>query len=124
MKTYGLRDDQGRLYAFEVPYSLLGRRDICKVIRAIPGAKLVREPRPWWFPTMYSELCEFQFEGVTFVVKDPGSSQRLVSFQRRFWIGPKALRWEGGIVRVKEAFDRARPTGFAAILRTILGYGR
>jgi len=116
-----LRDDQGRLYAFEVPYSLLGRRDICRVIRAIPGAKVVREPRPWRFSPPHSELCEFQFEGVTFVVKDPAYQRFWIG---PFWIGPKALRWEGGIVRVKEAFDRARPTGFAAILRTILGYGR
>jgi len=38
MKVYDLKDDEGRVFAFEVDNSVLGRHGLCRVVRGIPGA--------------------------------------------------------------------------------------
>jgi hypothetical protein len=41
MKIHELKDKEGRVFAFEVPNTLLTRRGLCKLVRSIPGARLL-----------------------------------------------------------------------------------
>ncbi len=101
MKTYDLRDSEGRIYAFEVSNVLLGRRGVCRVVRSIPGAKLTRMPRllSW---CREEEFCAFTVDGETFVAWEPFGDNG------RYWIGPKSARWCPQIEVVKAAFRRTR----------------
>jgi hypothetical protein len=117
MKTWGVRDEAGRMFAFEVRNSIWGRRAVCNVIRAIPGATVVREPRPWRLSTD-DEFCEFELDGVRFVAYEPFGNNN------RFWIGPSPPRWVAGIDRVQDAFNRAEPWRLADVMRAICGLRR
>jgi len=48
MKVYDIRDEQGRVVAFEVENLLLGRRGLARIAASIPGAVVTRRPR--FFP--------------------------------------------------------------------------
>jgi len=37
VKTYGLKDEDGRVRAFEVSNFILGRHGVCRVVRTIPA---------------------------------------------------------------------------------------
>jgi hypothetical protein len=43
MRTYDIRDEQGRLIAFEV--ADFGRHRACRFVRKIPGANVIRAQR-------------------------------------------------------------------------------
>jgi hypothetical protein len=119
MKTYGLNDQEGRTFAFEVPSFLVGRRAVCRILRTIPGVRVVKEPQRWRL-SAEEEFCEFELEGVTFVASEPFGDNS------RYWIGPKPPRWVAGTERVREAFTRAMPLAarIAEMVRTLLGYRR
>ena len=102
MKTYGLKDNQGRTFAFEVSNFLIGRRAVVGIVRTIPGARLIKEPRRWRLSSG-EDFCEFELEGVKFVVSEPFGDNS------RYWIGAKPPRWVAGVERVQEVFTRAKP---------------
>lgn len=119
VKTYGVKDEEGRVVAFEVPNFLVGRRGVCRIVRTISGVRLIKEPRRWRL-VADDEFCEFEVEGVRFVAFEPfGDSSR-------YWIGPKPPGWVAGLERVREAFARAAPVapGLGEMVRTFLGYRR
>jgi len=119
VKTYDLKDGEGRVFAFEVSNVLVGRRGVCRIVRTIAGVRLIKEPRPWRL-VADDEFCEFEVDGVRFVAYEPfGDSSR-------YWIGPKAPGWVAGLELVREAFARAAPVAprLAEIVRTFLGYRR
>ena len=66
MKTYELLDTDGRVYAFEVNNSGLGRKGVCRVVETIHGAQIVRRPKilSWFREEVF---CEFEVDGKTFV---------------------------------------------------------
>jgi hypothetical protein len=102
MRTYELLDTNGRVYAFEVNNSGLGRRGVCRVVDTIPGAHIVRKPKIFsWFREEY--FCEFEVEGKTFVAWEPYGDNS------RFWIGPEPPRWLPQTQAVRDAFE-AVPT--------------
>ena len=117
MKTYDLKDDEGRVFAFEIPNLLVSRRGVCKIVRGIPGVSLIKEPRRWRL-SADDEFCEFELEGVRFVAWEPFGDNS------RYWIGPKPPRWVAGIDRVRGAFKRATPIAPALgeKARAFLGY--
>lgn len=82
MEIYDLRDEQGRLYAFEIPNHRIGRRGVCRVIGRIPGAEVLRRPKllSW---LREEEFCEFRLGGVRFVAWEPYGDNS------RYWIGPQ-----------------------------------
>ena len=101
MKVHDVKDEEGRVFAFEVSNTLLGRRGLCRVVRRIPGARLMKEPAAFsWFSE--EEFCEFQVGDVTFVAWEPFGDNS------RYWIGPKPPRWVPEMAGVREAFRRAR----------------
>lgn len=100
MKIYDLIDAEGRIFAFEVSNSFLSRSTACRVARDIPGAKLIRAPRI--FPGE-DEFCEFELEGITFVLWEPWGDNS------RYWIGPRPERWVPQLAAVRYAFSRWQP---------------
>jgi hypothetical protein len=99
--VYDINDADGRVLAFEVDNSTLGRRGVCKVLARIPGCRLVSGPRflSW---LRESEFCQFEIEGVTFVVEEPFGDNS------RYCIGPQPPRWVSQIAIVRQAFiDKA-----------------
>jgi hypothetical protein len=105
MKTYDLTDTEGRAFAFEVDNIFLPRRTACRVARDIPGAKLIRTPR--FFPSE-EEFCEFEIEGVSFILWQPWGDNS------RYWIGPRPERWVPQLAAVRDAFARCEPFGIFA----------
>jgi len=102
MRIYDLTDTEGRVYAFEVSNVFLPRSIACRVAQRIPGAKLIRGPRI--FPSE-DDFCEFEIEGVTFVLREPWGDNS------RYWIGPKSEGWVPEITRVRDEFARWQPFG-------------
>ncbi len=103
MKVYELRNESGRVFAFEIDIPLRGRRGVCSIIRKIPGAKLTKTPRFLsWFRDG-ENFCEFELGGVTFQAEEPFGDNS------RYWIGPKdAPCWHPEIEAVLEAFSGKR----------------
>jgi hypothetical protein len=106
---HDLKDADGRVFAFEVDNFHLGRRGVCRVVSQIPGCVIVREPKRFrWSFEDDEEFCEFDLEGVRFVVWEPWGDNS------RYWVGPKsdsqrAPVWCPQIDAVREEFRRVRP---------------
>lgn len=98
MRVYDLKDDQGRVFAFEVPNLLLGRRGLARVVKSIPGARLIRAPVLLsWFRE--EEFCEWELDGVRFVAWEPFGDNN------RYWVGPTdPPAWHPQIETVRRAF--------------------
>jgi hypothetical protein len=117
MKTYALRDTEGRTLAFEVSNLLLGRRAVVRIVRTVPGVRITKEPRRWRLSND-EDFCEFELAGVRFVVSEPYGDNS------RYWIGPQPPRWIVGVERVEAAFARAQPfwSGLITRAKAIVGY--
>ena len=98
MKTFDLHDKEGRLHAFEISNSGIGRRGVLKVVRAIPGARVTREPMRFlsWFRE--DEFCEFVLNDRTFIAQEPFGDNS------RYWIGTRPPGWCPELNAVREAF--------------------
>ena len=96
MKVHDLKDKQGRIFAFEVSNTLITRKGVCKLLRSIPGARLLsgrKELRD-------EEFCVFEVQGQRFKAWEPfGDSSR-------YWIGPEPPNWCEQISVVKDVFIR------------------
>ena len=110
MKTYDLKDDQGHVYAFEVENILLTRGGLSRLVRRIPGCRVIRRPTPFmrWSSKENEEFCEFEVDGASFVAQESWGDNG------RFWVGPKLAegqtpQWSASVDRVRTAFRRARP---------------
>ena len=57
MRTYPIKDREGRLFAFEVDNLLLGRRGLARVVGSLSGVRIRRRPKFLsWFRE--EEFCE------------------------------------------------------------------
>jgi hypothetical protein len=101
MKVYDLRDEHGRVFAFEVPNFLLRRRGLARIVNSIPGVRLLRVPAPFsWFGE--EEFCEWELDGVKFVAWEPFGDNS------RYWVGPAdSPAWHPQIETVRRAFAEA-----------------
>ena len=97
MKIYELKDESGRVFAFEVGVALGGRRRVCSIVRAIPGVKVTKAPR---FLSWFREevFCEFERGEVEFQAQEPFEDNS------RYWIGPEDTFWHPEIEAVIRAF--------------------
>jgi hypothetical protein len=98
MKTYDVRHE-GLLTGFEIS-SWIGRWRACRVVRDIPGARIVRWPRRW--AKDEDEFCEFELAGERFLIIEPFGNSR------RFWIVSDPPAPAIAIDNVKGFFERAR----------------
>ena len=96
MRVHDLKDEEGRVYAFEVGNFMLGRRGVLRIVRRIPSAQLVA------FHRRREHFCEFDVHGFRFVVWEPWNDNS------RYWIGPQPRSAEAPLGTVRAAFERAR----------------
>lgn len=100
MRLYEIRDAEGRVFAFELDNSSVGRSRVLETIATVPGARIKRKPK--LFSWLREEVfCEFEVDGIDFVAWEPFGDNS------RYWIGPEPARWTPQIEPVREAFVRA-----------------
>ena len=101
MKTIEMRDEQGTLTGFCVSNLFLSRHDIPKIVARIPGAQIVRRPKPFRFSGP-DDFCEFTVDGKKFLAIEPfgGNSE--------FWIVCEPPEECPQIKKVENAFAKHR----------------
>lgn len=105
MKTYGINNESGKLFAFEVGNVFLGRRGACRVVRSIPGVRIHRLPKGW--PHSNEDIfCEFELGGQHFEIYEPFGDNS------RYWVGPKSAKDTEEILVIRAAFEQAGFLGF------------
>ena len=112
MRVHDLLDEHGRVYAFEVSNTVIGRRGACAIINRIPGSRIVRGPGflSW---VREAEFCAFELKGQRFLVEEPFGDNS------RYWIGPEPPVWCEEIDEVRRAFLNAN--SFMALARGSFG---
>jgi hypothetical protein len=95
MKLYDLKDESGRIFAFEV--ANFGRHRACRFVGKIPGVVVLRRQRHFQFLSD-EEFCEFELEGQRFVIWEPWGDNS------RYWVGPKPPQWCPEVEQVRNAF--------------------
>ena len=112
MRVHDLLDEDGRVYAFEVSNTVIGRGGACAIINQIPGSKILRGPRFLsWFRE--EEFCAFEINGQRFLVEEPYGDNS------RYWIGSEPPVWCEQIDAVRRAFLDAN--SFVAMTRGSFG---
>ncbi len=103
MRIHDLRDEEGHVFTFEIDNLNVGRKDVCAVVRAIPGATIIRGPKLFsWLRE--EEFCEFEIEGQRFKIWEPFGDNS------RYWIGPQPPQWCSQVEIVRDAFVRHQPS--------------
>jgi hypothetical protein len=100
MRIHDLRDEVGRVFAFEVPNTFLGRRGARRVVGTIPGARILSPSRERQAQSA-GAFCEFELDGEQFSIEEPFGDNS------RYWIGPRSASWVPQIAVVRDAFSRA-----------------
>ena len=100
MRIHDLKDEQGRVFAFEIDNLWMDRTSVGAVVTSIPGAELRDLHRSWWGP---DEFCEFVLHGKTFVVWEPWGDNS------RYWVGPSPPEFTEHIDAVRATFARHTP---------------
>jgi hypothetical protein len=98
VSIYKLKDQAGRVFAFEIDIPVRGRRGVCSIVRKIPGVKVTRTPR---FLSWFREeaFCEFELGEVKYRAQEPFGDNS------RYWIGPEDCRWHPEIEAVIRGFS-------------------
>jgi len=98
VNTHPLYDKDGRLFAFEIDNSIVGRRGVCRIVESIPGAILQRKPKllSW---LREAQFCEFSLDGEVYAVEEPYGDNS------RYWVGPVDPRWLPQTEKVYDAFS-------------------
>ena len=97
MKLKEIRDEQSRIFAFEVPN--FGRHRACKLVSTIPGAEVIKKQKPFQCRSEEA-FCVFRLEGITFVVQEPFNDNS------QYWVGPDPPAWCPQIEQVRQAFSK------------------
>ena len=105
MKIHDLKDKQGRVFAFEVANTVLTRKGVCKLVKSIPGARLLSDGTE----LRQEEFCVFELQGQRFKAWEPFGDNS------RYWIGPEPPSWCEQVSVVRDAFARHN------CLKSILG---
>jgi hypothetical protein len=102
VKTSELRNDAGILTGFSVSSFLLSRWGVPKIVRSIPGARLVRKQQPFRLAGP-DDFCEFVVDEKTFLVIEPyGDSNHFIV------VAEPPERHCPQIPKVREAFANHR----------------
>jgi hypothetical protein len=101
MRTHPVRNEEGRLFAFEIS-SLLGRRFASRIAATVPGVRVLAS-------NLRSDaFCEFEVAGETFIIEEPFGDNS------RYWVGPVGAGRLAGIQTVHSHFEKSR-LGFTAV---------
>jgi hypothetical protein len=104
MEIYDLRDAEGRVFAFEIETTSLGRHGACRVARRIPGARVVRCQRRFAWSNR-DDFCEFDLGAVTVIIEEPFGDNS------RYWVGPVPPQYVPQIAAVRKTCSRALVCG-------------
>ncbi len=105
MKIYEMRNDEGLDTGFEVSNLLLSRNRTCQIVRSIPGAKVLREPKSWSWRSEDAFL-EFELGGERFLAIEPFGDNS------RYWIVKEPPSQSMHLAAVKQAFRKASKLSF------------
>jgi len=99
MTVHDLKDQDGRVFAFEISNLLVSRRRVCRILRTIPGVHISRSPR---FLSRFreDEFCEFEVSGQRFKAWEPWGDSSC------FWIGPEPPQWCEQVALIRDTFER------------------
>ena len=93
--------DNPKCSSFEVDGALLGRRGVVRVIRRIPSACVLREPK-WLSRFREVEFCEFEINGEVFFVEEEEHGGR-------YLVAPRGIGPSSNLEMVRGAFAKVRP---------------
>lgn len=101
MRTYPILETDGRLRAFMVENTGLGRRRAVRVVEGIQGVVVLTRPK---FLSWFREevFCTFQFCGRTYEIEEPYGDNSL------YWVGPVPPEPCPEVEQVHAAFRRSR----------------
>jgi hypothetical protein len=107
MKVYNIKDNEGRIFAFEVNNIFFSRMRLCKLVRSIPETQIVKAPSYWSFRLIgEEEFCEFEIHGQKFVAVEPFGDNS------RYWITPIPPIWCKQVAIVRSVFVNHKLFGF------------
>lgn len=110
MRTFPVKDAEGRLVAFEVPNAYVGVASIARLLTSADGVAEVKRRHPFSPGDVH---VRFKHNGVACIVWEPYGDNS------RYWIGPEAGVSEGhDFAGVHGVFRRYRPP----LLRRLLGH--
>ncbi len=98
MKTYPLTNEEGKLHAFEIANSGLGRKGLVSIVEKIPGVVLLKKPKllSW---LREEEFCRFVLESQEFSIEEPFGDNS------RYLIGAVPPGWCSQLEVVEEVFS-------------------
>lgn len=110
MRVFDQRTEHGLLHSFEVENIWLGRRAAARVVRSIPGVRVIRAEASWW---ARDDFCEFDLNGARFIIEEPFGDNS------RYWIGPVEAGHQAELAVVRQTFlDIRRPEWISGRLFT------
>jgi hypothetical protein len=98
MKIYDQLDKEGRISAFEVSNTFLSRKGLCKIVRSISEAQIIKAPG---FRSSFKgedEFCEFEIRGQKFKAWEPFGDNS------RYWIGSEPPNWCEQLETIRSVF--------------------
>ena len=100
MKTHLLKNEVGKLHAFEIENIRLSRNGVVRIVKRIPQAILVRKPKllSW---LREEEFCQFKVGEQLFSVEEPFGDNS------RYLVGAEPSGWCPEIEVVEMAFREA-----------------
>jgi hypothetical protein len=101
MRVYDLRDHAGRLFAFEVSGTFIGRHGLVSIVQGMADAHITRLPQRL-SPFREQEFCEFEVNGRRFVLAES-------PFDSSYWIGMTPPAPCPELDTVRDAFVQASP---------------
>ena len=112
MRVRDIASTEGSIHAFEVSNLLLTRSRACKVVEAIPGAKIVRRSRLF---RDEDEFCVFTIGAEVFAIEEPFGDNS------RYWIGTKDGKPTNSLPLARRAFEDHK--SWISPLRTLSAAG-
>jgi hypothetical protein len=100
VKIYDIRDDGGRLLAFEIDNALVQPRGIERLVRTLPEAVVAPCEKG---ARIDGERYRFEVSGTTFIVWEPFGDNS------RFWVGPEPTTFTPTTAVVRAAFAEHNP---------------
>ena len=102
MNIYPIENESGQLHAFEIENWKVSRARATSIVKSIPDAVIIREPKKIlsWFRE--DVFCEFSINNTVFQIDEPYGDNS------RYWVGKKeAGGWCPELEKVKKAFQEA-----------------
>lgn len=110
MRVVDQLDSEGRVAAFELSNALVGRADICVLVRRAGAIVRKIDLRPIDGP---DEFCEFELDGRSFVAWEPFSDSDA------YWIGSHPPTSSRELLRLRAMFEASWPPIWPSVVRAV-----